>query len=78
MARCCCMRTSLVHCIIKTHSTFPKLLPRRPKQEETMVNIPKERNTFCKGKACKKHTVHKVRGPMRSYSQWFSSSGVIV
>ncbi|KAG2179575.1 hypothetical protein INT44_006422 [Umbelopsis vinacea] len=24
------------------------------------VNIPKTRNTYCKGKACKKHTPHKV------------------
>jgi hypothetical protein len=25
-----------------------------------MVNVPKERKTYCKGKKCKKHTVHKV------------------
>jgi hypothetical protein len=25
-----------------------------------MVNVPKERKTFCKGPKCKKHTVHKV------------------
>jgi large subunit ribosomal protein L44e len=25
-----------------------------------MVNVPKERRTFCKGKKCKKHTTHKV------------------
>ncbi|RUS75688.1 hypothetical protein EGW08_016554 [Elysia chlorotica] len=25
-----------------------------------MVNVPKSRRTFCKGKKCKKHTVHKV------------------
>jgi len=25
-----------------------------------MVNIPKTRRTFCKGKPCKKHTVHKI------------------
>ncbi|KAI9294687.1 hypothetical protein K502DRAFT_248462 [Neoconidiobolus thromboides FSU 785] len=25
-----------------------------------MVNIPKTRNTYCKGKACRKHTPHKV------------------
>ncbi|XP_033741229.1 60S ribosomal protein L44-like isoform X1 [Pecten maximus] len=24
------------------------------------VNIPKSRKTFCKGKKCKKHTLHKV------------------
>jgi large subunit ribosomal protein L44e len=25
-----------------------------------MVNVPKTRRTFCKGKSCKKHTLHKV------------------
>ncbi|CAK4078375.1 unnamed protein product [Aphanomyces euteiches] len=25
-----------------------------------MVNIPKERRTFCAGKKCRKHTTHKV------------------
>nr|AHA44492.1 60S ribosomal-like protein [Pectinaria gouldii] len=25
-----------------------------------MVNVPKNRKTFCKGKNCKKHTMHKV------------------
>lgn len=25
-----------------------------------MVNVPKERKTFCKGKKCQKHTLHKV------------------
>jgi large subunit ribosomal protein L44e len=25
-----------------------------------MVNVPKERKTFCKGKKCAKHTLHKV------------------
>ncbi|GFN75612.1 60S ribosomal protein l44 [Plakobranchus ocellatus] len=25
-----------------------------------MVNVPKSRRTFCKGKKCKKHTTHKV------------------
>ncbi|CAD5114576.1 DgyrCDS3678 [Dimorphilus gyrociliatus] len=25
-----------------------------------MVNIPKSRNTFCKGRKCRKHTLHKV------------------
>ncbi|KAG6359576.1 hypothetical protein INS49_013097 [Diaporthe citri] len=25
-----------------------------------MVNIPKTRKTYCKGKDCKKHTLHKV------------------
>ncbi|KAJ3475910.1 hypothetical protein NLG97_g9302 [Lecanicillium saksenae] len=27
---------------------------------ETQVNIPKTRNTYCKGKECRKHTQHKV------------------
>ena len=25
-----------------------------------MVNIPKERKTYCKGRKCRKHTNHKV------------------
>merc|ERR1711982_147248 len=25
-----------------------------------MVNVPKTRKTFCKGKDCRKHTLHKV------------------
>uniref|UniRef100_A0A0L8IB19 60S ribosomal protein L36a n=1 Tax=Octopus bimaculoides TaxID=37653 RepID=A0A0L8IB19_OCTBM len=25
-----------------------------------MVNVPKTRRTFCKGKKCRKHTLHKV------------------
>lgn len=34
----------------------------RPKSAifSQMVNVPKERRTFCKGKKCTKHTVHKV------------------
>ncbi|KAJ3257961.1 40s ribosomal protein L44e [Chytriomyces hyalinus] len=28
--------------------------------ERMPVNIPKTRNTYCKGKTCKKHTPHKV------------------
>ncbi|XP_060558796.1 uncharacterized protein LOC132719073 [Ruditapes philippinarum] len=24
------------------------------------VNVPKQRKTFCKGKKCKKHTLHKI------------------
>ncbi|KAG0344849.1 40s ribosomal protein L44e [Podila humilis] len=27
---------------------------------EQIVNVPKTRNTYCKGKTCKKHTAHKV------------------
>merc|ERR1712166_1479804 len=29
-------------------------------QQETMVTAPKVKRTFCPGKKCKKHTVHKV------------------
>ncbi len=29
-------------------------------QNAEMVNVPKQRKTFCKGKKCKKHTLHKV------------------
>ncbi|KAJ2711293.1 40s ribosomal protein L44e [Coemansia spiralis] len=28
--------------------------------QHTRVNIPKTRNTFCKGQKCRKHTPHKV------------------
>jgi large subunit ribosomal protein L44e len=28
--------------------------------QSKMVNIPKERKTFCKGRKCRKHTTHKV------------------
>ncbi|XP_057312441.1 uncharacterized protein LOC130653961 [Hydractinia symbiolongicarpus] len=28
--------------------------------EIKMVNVPKTRKTFCKGKKCRKHTLHKV------------------
>ncbi|CAF0895315.1 unnamed protein product [Adineta ricciae] len=38
-----------------------------------MVNIPKQRRTFCKGGNCRKHTVHKVSqyksGKRRTTSQ---------
>ncbi|KAG2172070.1 hypothetical protein INT43_001547 [Umbelopsis isabellina] len=36
------------------HSTITDL------QHRIDVNIPKTRNTYCKGKTCKKHTPHKV------------------
>merc|ERR1712187_1031951 len=29
-------------------------------EKRKMVNIPKTRNTYCKGKGCRKHTAHKV------------------
>jgi large subunit ribosomal protein L44e len=31
-----------------------------------MVNIPKTRRTFCKGKTCRKHTLHKITQYKRS------------
>ncbi|KAJ1302210.1 hypothetical protein OPQ81_001034 [Rhizoctonia solani] len=33
---------------------------KTPRRHYKMVNIPKTRRTFCKGKTCKKHTPHKV------------------
>ncbi|KAI5807557.1 60S ribosomal protein-like protein L44 [Peziza echinospora] len=30
------------------------------REDIKMVNVPKTRRTYCKGKACKKHTQHKV------------------
>merc|ERR1712080_275737 len=33
---------------------------RRDRNTVKMVNIPKTRRTYCKGKDCKKHTQHKV------------------
>merc|ERR1712025_676117 len=33
---------------------------RPPHTVAKMVNIPKTRNTYCKGKECRKHTLHKV------------------
>lgn len=44
------MKTPQKHAIKKLQ--IPLHLP--------MVNIPKTRNTFCKGKECRKHTPHKV------------------
>ncbi|EHY59501.1 Large ribosomal subunit protein eL42 [Exophiala dermatitidis] len=35
-------------------------LKERYHQSVKMVNVPKTRRTYCKGKACKKHTQHKV------------------
>ncbi|PYH45822.1 60S ribosomal eL42 domain-containing protein [Aspergillus saccharolyticus JOP 1030-1] len=55
--------------LIKTIETINKRLqaehwPRRqdplPREGEWMVNVPKTRRTYCKGKECKKHTQHKV------------------
>jgi large subunit ribosomal protein L44e len=45
-----------------------------------MVNIPKTRRTFCKGKSCKKHTLHKItqykRGKQRTRAQGRRRYGV--
>merc|ERR1711904_46152 len=30
------------------------------RQSVKMVNVPKTRRTYCKGRDCKKHTLHKV------------------
>merc|ERR1712000_615831 len=38
--------------------THPRKRP--PHTVAKMVNIPKTRNTYCKGKECRKHTQHKV------------------
>merc|ERR1712093_333777 len=46
---------------------------RRREGGATMVNVPKERKTYCKGKKCRKHTVHKVTqykaGKASNYAQ---------
>ncbi|KAF1739138.1 60S ribosomal protein L44 [Beauveria bassiana] len=34
--------------------------PERQTTDIRSVNIPKTRNTYCKGKECRKHTQHKV------------------
>ena len=43
-----------------------------------MVNVPKERKTFCKGKKCGKHTIHKVTqyksGKASNFAQVFRFS----
>ncbi|KAG0217758.1 40s ribosomal protein L44e [Mortierella sp. NVP41] len=33
---------------------------QRNQNHALTVNVPKTRNTYCKGKTCKKHTAHKV------------------
>ncbi|TPX41734.1 hypothetical protein SeMB42_g05438 [Synchytrium endobioticum] len=38
----------------------PRLNNQDPSCPSIMVNVPKTRNTYCKGKDCKKHTPHKV------------------
>lgn len=45
-----------------------------------MVNIPKTRRTFCKGKTCRKHTLHKIcqykKSKERKYCQGRRRYGV--
>ena len=47
-----------------------------------MVNVPKERKTFCKGKKCGKHTLHKVTqykaGKASNYAQVIINWNIIV
>lgn len=46
------------------------------------VNVPRERNTFCKNAACRKHTPHKVSqykmGARRDYSQGPTLDSIIL
>ncbi|GMK56919.1 hypothetical protein CspeluHIS016_0307590 [Cutaneotrichosporon spelunceum] len=50
--------------VLATFSSAATRPPLHPSTKDlhppTMVNIPKTRRTFCKGKTCKKHTPHKV------------------
>jgi large subunit ribosomal protein L44e len=34
--------------------------PSPPKLSSSQVNVPKAKRAFCKGKECRKHTMHKV------------------
>lgn len=51
---------------------------RNQKKKNKMVNIPKQRKTFCPSKKCKKHTLHKVSqykvGKASLYAQGKSQS----
>ncbi|KAJ4362838.1 40s ribosomal protein L44e [Ascochyta clinopodiicola] len=42
------------------HNRQPVVLTNRQTKSVKMVNVPKTRRTYCKGKDCKKHTQHKV------------------
>ncbi|KAL0240408.1 60S ribosomal protein L44 [Cryptococcus tetragattii IND107] len=44
--------------LLNSSTTF--FIPQEYCSAVKMVNIPKTRRTYCKGKACKKHTPHKV------------------
>ncbi|KAF9294217.1 40s ribosomal protein L44e [Mortierella antarctica] len=43
-------------------SANPGVKQQKPESSKlaNFVNVPKTRNTYCKGKTCKKHTAHKV------------------
>lgn len=44
----------------RRHRTTTTLTTSRPDPAAKMVNVPKTRKTFCKGRECGKHTLHKV------------------
>ncbi|KAM5375619.1 hypothetical protein ACJA88_007514 [Fusarium oxysporum] len=46
--------------LIQANATPPDGARTAPYIVVKMVNIPKTRNTYCKGKECRKHTQHKV------------------
>ncbi|EPE29409.1 Zn-binding ribosomal protein [Glarea lozoyensis ATCC 20868] len=57
------------HCGESDHEIDSKYTPTRielcdwhtsPYADQRMVNVPKTRRTYCKGKDCRKHTQHKV------------------
>lgn len=46
--------------IIHSNITRNPLFSNHQTTTSTMVNVPKTRRTYCKGKECRKHTQHKV------------------
>ncbi|KAE9391113.1 hypothetical protein BT96DRAFT_1062205 [Gymnopus androsaceus JB14] len=55
------LRKSLTFKRMAFQSTWRKLVPDLEQiRRRTMVNVPKTRRTYCKGKTCRKHTAHKV------------------
>jgi hypothetical protein len=55
-------------CVVRAHCHGPLVAVGG-----RMVNVPKERKTYCKGKKCRKHTQHKVTqyksGKASNYAQ---------
>jgi len=41
------------------------------------VNVPKQRRTFCKGKKCRKHTLHKVTQYKKGKDSLFAQGNII-